>query len=142
MENAQVVGVGRQGVGHPILGADFRRQHRPWIDAARAGAKLAPFASQDRVEIRFGDRGDVADDIELVVIEPLPDTIRRAGQLVDVMGRKKRLFRSLLQRAVDVIGGQAGRRTGGQLRLPAHGSRPTAHQVRTILPKGSLLSIA
>jgi len=49
---------------------------------------------------------------------------------------------SLLQRAVDVIGGQAGRRTGGQLRLPAHGSRPTAHQVRTILPKGSLLSIA
>jgi DNA polymerase-4 len=49
---------------------------------------------------------------------------------------------SVLQRAVDVIGGQAGRRTGGQLPLTAHGSRLTAHQVRTIFPKGSLASIA
>jgi DNA polymerase-4 len=53
---------------------------------------------------------------------------------------------SLLQRAVDVIGGQAGRRSGGQAvgrAVTAYGSRLASHvQVRTILPKGSLLSIA
>lgn len=50
---------------------------------------------------------------------------------------------AVLQRAVDAIGGQAGRRPGGQKRLTAHRSRLTSHdQVSTILPNGSFASMA
>ena len=50
---------------------------------------------------------------------------------------------SVLQRAVDVIGGQAGRRTGGQKRPQALLSRLPSHDhVNTIFPNGSLASIA
>jgi hypothetical protein len=61
VQDAGVVGVGGEGVGHPVLGAHLRRQDRPGIDATGLGPEGAALAAEHRVQVGLVDDGDVAD---------------------------------------------------------------------------------
>jgi hypothetical protein len=80
VQHVAVVGVGGERMGEPVLGPRFRRQHRPRVDAAHLGAKQPAPAAEDGAELGFGDGRDLADPLELVLVEPLPDVLGDFGE--------------------------------------------------------------
>ena len=80
VQHAEVVGVGGEGVGEPVLGPRFRRQHRSRVDAAHLGAKQPAPAPEDGAELGLRDGRDLTDPLELVLVEPLPDVVGHLGQ--------------------------------------------------------------
>ena len=79
-EDTEVVGVGGQGMGGAELPPDGGGEHGAWIDAARLGVELGAGAAEDLAEGGGADRGDVADEFELVVIEPFADPLGDIGE--------------------------------------------------------------
>ena len=91
MQHAEVVGVGGQRVRHVELGLPLGRQHRPRIDAAGLRPERAAGAAEDGAERALGDGRDLADEIELVVVEPAAHPGVELGQHVERMRREKAL---------------------------------------------------
>ena len=85
MQHAEIVGVGGQRVGDVKLGLPLGRQHRARIDAARLRPERAAGAAEDGAERALGDGGDLADEIELIVVEPAAHPGVELGQHVERM---------------------------------------------------------
>ena len=117
MQHREIVAVAGQRVRHPILGAHFGRQHRPSVDAAGPGPELAAARAEHGAELGFADRGDLADPLELVLVEPLPDVVGHVGQELERVGRQE----GGLAPRIDAQGGlvrgaaDAGGRLGDEL---------------------------
>jgi hypothetical protein len=125
MQDGEVIGIARQRMGHPVLRPDLRRQHRPGVDAAGLGAEQPPAPTEHRAELALADGSDLADPLELVVVEPPADVIGDLGQHLHAMGREESLLVALgnperrSQHPID-----PGRRFGDQLvHRHAHGER-------------------
>ncbi len=74
---------------HVELGLLLGREHRPRIDAPRLRPQHAAGAAEDGAERALGDGGDLADEIELVVVEPAAHAGVEVGQDVERMGREE-----------------------------------------------------
>jgi hypothetical protein len=71
----------------------FRREHRPGIDAACSCPEQETPAPEDRSERAFGNSRDLADEIELVILQPDSHTGIQLGQYIEwVRGKKFPLF--------------------------------------------------
>jgi hypothetical protein len=79
MQHAEVIGIARQRMGQAILRFDLRRQHRPGIDAAGLRAEQAPAPPEHRAKLALADGRDLADPLELVVVEPPADVVGHFG---------------------------------------------------------------
>ena len=64
-------------------------EHRARIDAARLRPQRAAGAAEDRAERALGDGGDLADEVELVVVEPAAHPGVQLGEHVERMGREE-----------------------------------------------------
>jgi hypothetical protein len=89
MQNAEVVGIGGQGMDHVELGLPLRREHRPGIDSLGPGPKHPAAAAKDRAEGAFGYSRDFADEIELVILQPSPHSGIELGQHVERLRREE-----------------------------------------------------
>ncbi len=89
LQHGAVVGVGRQHVRDAALGPDRRRQHRAAIDAVRVLVQGAARASERDPERLFAERGDLADPLEVVVVEPFADRVGHVGQERHRFGRQE-----------------------------------------------------
>ena len=85
MQHAEIVGVGGEGVGDVELGAALGRQHGARVDAAGPRPQRAAGAAEDGAERALGDGRDLADELELVVVEPAahPGVAARAARRAD-----------------------------------------------------------
>ena len=130
MQHVAVVGVGGEGVGEPVLGPRFRRQHRPRVDAAHLGAKQPAPAPEDGAELGLRDGRDLTDPLELVLVEPLPDVVGHLGEHAHWMRGEER----------GLVSGRTGGRAVGRkerphrppFRLsafPSHSRRRLRHQL-------------
>jgi hypothetical protein len=72
MENADIVGVGGQGMRDVKLGLPLRGQHRPGIDALGPRSKRAALTAEDGAERTLGNGGNLANEIELIIFQPRP----------------------------------------------------------------------
>ena len=70
MQHVQIVGVGGEDVRRRELGQPLGRQHRAGIDAQGAGAQRAARVAEDGAERALGDRRNLADQVELIVVQP------------------------------------------------------------------------
>ena len=89
MQHGEVVGIGSQRMGHAILRPDLRRQHRPGIDASSLGAQRASPPAEHRAELALADGRDLADPLELVIVQPPADVLGDLGQHLHAMGREE-----------------------------------------------------
>lgn len=117
MQHREVVAVGGEGMRHLVLGTDFGRQHGPGIDAAGPGPELPAAPAEHGTELGFADRGDLADPLELVFVEPLPDIVGHVGQQLERMGREESGLAPRIDAQGGLVGGapDAGGRLGNQL---------------------------
>lgn len=122
MQHGEVVGIGAQRVRQAILGFDLRRQYGPGIDSAGLGEQQPPAASEDRAELALADDGHLPDPLELVFVEPQPDSVGDLGQHAHQMRREERGLGA---------GGNPKRRIVGQLVGPTIPSvRPSDSRCR------------
>ena len=98
VQHYEVVGVGGEGMDHPILGADLGREDRTGVDPPRPGAERPSLAAEHGVQVGLFDDRNVADQVELVVVEPGTDAVGHLGEDVDVMGREEGLLRPPIPR--------------------------------------------
>lgn len=89
MQKVQIVGVGGEGVGDPVLRFYFGREHRPGVNAPALGAELPSPCAEDGTEVALRDLGDLADPFQLVLVEPEEDVFGHAGEQRHQMGRQE-----------------------------------------------------
>jgi len=80
MQGVEIVGVGGEDVGDPILRFHFRREHRPGVDAPALGAEQSTPRAEDGAQLALGDLGDLTDPFQLVFVEPEEDVRRYSGE--------------------------------------------------------------
>ncbi|HSE51649.1 MAG TPA: hypothetical protein VLB00_05645, partial [Gemmatimonadales bacterium] len=89
MQGDEIVGVGGQDVGDPILRFYFRREHRPGVDAPAPGPEQPSPRAEDGTQLALGDLGDLADPLQLVLIEPEEDVLGYSGEQRHQMGSQE-----------------------------------------------------
>jgi len=89
MQGAQIVGVGGENVGDPILRFHLRWEHRPGINAPALGAEQPSPRAEDGTQLALGDLGDLTDPLQLVLVEPQEDVFRYAGEQRHRMGSQE-----------------------------------------------------
>ena len=89
VQHAEIVGVGGEDVLDAQLGEALGRQHRARIDAQRPRPQRAARVAEDGAERTLGNRRHLADQIELVVVEPGPDPRMQVGEHDQRMGREE-----------------------------------------------------
>ncbi|HJR35520.1 MAG TPA: hypothetical protein VJ817_11260 [Gemmatimonadales bacterium] len=95
MQDVEIVGVGGEDVGDPILRFHFRREYRPGVDAPAAGPEQTSPRPEDGTQLALGDLGDLTDPLQLVLVEPEEDILGYSGeQLHQVWCEKGRLASS------------------------------------------------
>jgi hypothetical protein len=92
MQGAEIVGVGGEDVGDPILRFHFRREHRPGVDAPALGAEQPSPRPEDGAQLALGDPGDLTDPFQLVLVEPEEDVRRYSGEQRHQMGSQESGF--------------------------------------------------
>jgi hypothetical protein len=92
MEDAEVVGIGCEGMDYVELGLPLRGKHRPGIDTLSPRPERPAAAAKDRAESGLGNGRDFADEIELVILQPQPHTGIELGQHLERMGSEKPAF--------------------------------------------------
>lgn len=80
MQGVEIVGVGGEDVGDPILRFHFRREHRPGVDAPALGPEQSSPHAEDGAQLALGDLGDLPDPLQLVLIELEEDVGRYSGE--------------------------------------------------------------
>jgi len=80
LQLAAIVGVGDQLVVHAAFVAHRGRQHRAVINAMRVLVEGAAHPSERGAERRLAECGDVADLVEVVVVEAFADLVGHVGQ--------------------------------------------------------------
>jgi hypothetical protein len=133
MQHPEIVGIGRESMRQAILRFDLRRQHRPGIDAPGLRAEQPAPPAEDRAEFAFADSRNLADSLELILVEPEPDIVGNVGQHAQVARREEGLLvaagnpeRRLAERGLahPFDPAHAGGRLGDQLvHRDAHGQR-------------------
>ena len=103
MQDAEIVGVGRQRMGDAILRSHFRRQDRSGIDPVALRAKQSASCAEDGAELALGDRGHLADPLELIFVEPAEDVLGNSRQNGQGPGRQERCFASMWHEEGPVI---------------------------------------
>ena len=92
MEHPEVVGIGGEGVHDMELrlrsGGSTGRGSMP---RARARS-IRPLPAEDITEGALADGSDLADEIELVILQPHPHAGIELGQHIEWMGREKAPF--------------------------------------------------
>ena len=92
VQRAEIVGVGDEGVRQTELGQPLGRQHRTGVDPAGPRPQHPAGAAEDGAERALGDDRDLADEIELIVIQPAADAVGQLGQELDGDRREKSLL--------------------------------------------------
>lgn len=82
-------------MGDAVFRSDLRRQHWPGIDAAGLCAEQAAAPAEHCAELALADGRDLADSLELIVVEPPADIVGHSGQHVHAMGREEGLLVAL-----------------------------------------------
>ncbi len=80
MQHGEIVGVGGEGMGHPVLGFDFGREDRAGVDAASLGGEQPAPPAEHRRQSAFPDHGHLPDCFELVFVEPGADVVGDIGE--------------------------------------------------------------
>jgi hypothetical protein len=80
MQSGEIVGVGGEDVGDPILRFHFRREHRPGVDAPALGAEQPSPRAENGAQLALGDLGDLTNPFQLVLVEPEEDVRRYSGE--------------------------------------------------------------
>jgi hypothetical protein len=80
MQSAEIVGVGGEDVGDPVLRLYFRWEHRPGIDAPAPGPEQPSPRAEDGTQLALGDLGDLTDPLQLVLVEPEKDVRGYSGE--------------------------------------------------------------
>ena len=95
MQDVEIVGVGGEDVGDPVLRFHFRREHRPGVDAPALGAEQSSPRPEDGTQLALGDLGDLTDPLQLVLVEAEQDVLGNSReQLHQVWCEKGRLASS------------------------------------------------
>lgn len=89
IQGAEIVGVGGEDVGDPILRFHLRREYRPGIDPPALGAEQPPPRAEDGAQLALGDLGDLADPLQLVLVEPEEDVLGYSGEQRHQMGSQE-----------------------------------------------------
>jgi hypothetical protein len=76
-------------MGDPELRFDFGREHRAGIDPAGLIGELAAAAAEDLAEAGFADCGNLADLLQLILVEPEPDVLGNVGEDGDWVRREE-----------------------------------------------------
>jgi hypothetical protein len=92
VQHGEVIGIGRQGMRHAILRSDFRRQHRPGVDTPGLRAQQPATPPEHRAELALADRRNLADQLELILVEPPPDIGGDIGQHAQAMRSEEPLL--------------------------------------------------
>jgi len=88
-QHAEIVGVGGQRVGQMEFELLLGGQHRPGVDPARPRPQGPAGAAEHGAQRGLRNGGDLADQLELVVVEPAPHAGMQIGQHVEGMGSEK-----------------------------------------------------
>ena len=89
MQKVQIVGVGSEDVGDPILRLHFGREHRPGVNAPALGAEQPSPCAEDGAEVALSDLGDLADPLQLILVEPEEDIHRYSREQRHQMGSEE-----------------------------------------------------
>ena len=89
MQEVEVVGVGGEDVGDPILRFHLRREHRPGVDAPAPGPEQPSPRAEDGTQLALGDLGDLTDPLQLVLVEPEEDVLGYSGEQRHQMGSQE-----------------------------------------------------
>ena len=89
MQSVEIVGVGGENMGDPILRLHFGREHRPGIDAPAPGPEQPAPRAEDRTQLALGDLGDLTDPLQLVLVEPEEDVGGDSGKQRHQMGSQE-----------------------------------------------------
>jgi len=89
VQDAEIVGVGGECMGHAVLRSHFRRQHRPRIDAAALRREQPSPGAEDRAQLTLGDLGHLADPLELIFVEAEQNVFGNTGEQLHRMGRQE-----------------------------------------------------
>jgi hypothetical protein len=80
MQDVEIVGVGGEDVGDPILRFHLWREHRPGVDAPAPGPEQPSPRAEDGAQLALGDLGDLTDPLQLVLVEPEEDVVGYSGE--------------------------------------------------------------
>jgi len=86
VEDVAVVGVGRQHVGRSTFDLRLGGQHGSIIDPAGVLVQGATDATERDAERLLPQRGDLANPLEVIVVEPFADAVGRIGKQRDRLG--------------------------------------------------------
>jgi hypothetical protein len=89
MQDTEVVGVGAQGVTHLKLTLSLRRQHGARVDATSTGPQYPAAGSEHRAQRVFGNGRNLADKIQLIVVQPLPEASIQLREHLHRVGSEK-----------------------------------------------------
>jgi hypothetical protein len=89
MQDVEIVAVGGEDVGDPILRFHFRREHRPGVDAPALGPEQPSPRAEDGTQLALGDPGDLTDPLQLVLVEPEEDVLGYSGEQRHQMGSQE-----------------------------------------------------
>jgi hypothetical protein len=83
VQNAEVIGIGAQGMDHVKLSLTLWWEYGPGIDPSSPGPKRPPAPAKDCAEGTLGDGCYLTNKFELVVIQPCPHTRIQLGQHIE-----------------------------------------------------------
>ena len=89
MQGVEVVSVGGEDVGDPVLRFHLRREHRPGVDAPAPGPEQPSPRAEDGAQLALGELGDLTDSLQLVFVEPEEDVLGYSGKQRHQMGSQE-----------------------------------------------------
>ena len=89
VQDAEIVGIGGEGMGQAVFRLHFRRQHRPRVDSPALRPKQPAPRAEHGAELALGDLGHLADSLELIFVEPEQDVLGNAGKQRHQMRRQE-----------------------------------------------------